>query len=91
MIHFTRVGVLAANWASLLFAQLKLAIVPQDVFFGLPWHKPVAMQTDQVEAMEALLQRHQVRTICEFLRVVLTKLVEADVATSFDGVVVRRD
>ena len=81
-----------ADWAFLALGNGGGNYIAILISFLRSFHKPVAMNTDQVETVEAAVDSDQVNSVSEFLSKVLllllAEMLQADCTSTFDGVVV---
>ena len=72
VVKFLFGDVSSADGASLVLWHLVLDFTPELVFLPDPLHKPIPVQADQVESVEALVYSHEVSTVSELLLLGLT-------------------
>ena len=84
----------SADRTLLLLRKREIYLVSKLVRLLLAGHKPVSIDAEQMEAMEAVVNSGQVVAVSELLkrqlRVIFAKLFEADRASSHAGVILLR-
>ena len=79
----------SADRALLLLAELVLNVQPKGILFYHSFHEPVSADAEKVESVQALIDSHQIYSICEgcYLRIWVFKDFEANCTSSFQSVV----
>ena len=92
VLDLALVNLSPADGTSLLCGQLVLDDVAKAVFLGHAFHKPISMDANEVESVEALVDSHQIKSVRETLLscrlLVVAEVFEANCASALDGVVV---
>jgi len=87
VLYFVGLNFSSANRTPLYLRDRVLEHAAEAVLLVFALHEPVAMDADQVEAVVAIVDSHQISPVRETRVLVLAKVLEADSTAPFDRVV----